>query len=71
MLVRVDEHPQLLGAVWLASTLAAAGAPAIAMLGPTLQVPHLNVDCAMEGVQRQGSHCRNVQDLPWAMGTTT
>ena len=48
MLIRVDKHPQLLGAVRLASTLAAAGAAAVAELGPPLQVPDLDVDSAME-----------------------
>ena len=48
MLIRVDKHPQLLGAVQLASTLAAAGAAAAAQLGPILQVPNLDVDSAME-----------------------
>ena len=36
MLIRVDKHPQLLGAVRLASTLAAACAAAIAEVGPIL-----------------------------------
>ena len=48
MLIRVDKHPQLLGAVRLASTLATAGAAAVAELRPTLQVPDLDVDSAME-----------------------
>ena len=48
MLIRVDKHPQLLGAVRLASTLAAAGAAAVAELGPILQVPNLDVDSEME-----------------------
>ena len=48
MLIRVDKHPQRLGAVRLASTLAAAGAAAVVELGPTLQVPDLDIDTAME-----------------------
>ena len=48
MLIRVDKHPHLLGAVRLASTLPAAGAAVVAELGPTLQVPDLDVDSAME-----------------------
>ena len=48
MLIRVDKHPELLGAVRLASTLAAACAAAVAELGPILQVPNLDVDYAME-----------------------
>ena len=48
MLIRVDKHSQLLGVVRLASILAAAGAPAVAQLGPTLQVPNLDVDATME-----------------------
>ena len=47
MLIRVDKHPQLLGAVRLASTSAAAYAVAVAELGPILQVPNLDVDYAM------------------------
>ena len=48
MLIRIDKHPQLLGAVRLASTLAAACAAAISELGPMLHVPNLDVDYAME-----------------------
>ena len=48
MLIRVDKHPQLLGAVQLASTLATACADTIAELGPILQVPNVDVDYAME-----------------------
>ena len=36
MVIRVDKHPQLLGSVRLASTLAAASAAAVAQLGPIL-----------------------------------
>ena len=48
MMIRVDKHPQLLGAVRLASTLAASSAAAVAELGPILQMPNLDVDDAME-----------------------
>ena len=48
MLVRVDKQPQLLGAVRLASTLAAACATVVGELGPILQVPNLDVDYEME-----------------------
>ena len=48
MLIRVDKHPQLLGAVLVASTLAAACAATAAELGPILQVPNLDTDYAME-----------------------
>ena len=48
MLFRVDKHPQLLGAVRVASTLAAASAAAIVRLGPTPQVPNEDVDYAMD-----------------------
>ena len=39
MLIRVDKHPQLLGAVWVASTLAAASTAAVVRLGPIPQLP--------------------------------
>ena len=48
MLIRVDKHPQLLGAVRLSSTLPAAGAAAVAKPRPALQVPGPDVDAAME-----------------------
>ena len=48
MLIRVDKHPRLLGAVRLASTLVVACVAAVAELGPILQVPNLNVDYAMK-----------------------
>ena len=48
MLIRIDKHPQLLGAIWLASTLAAASAAAVTELGPTPQVPDPDVDAATE-----------------------
>ena len=48
MLIRVDKHPQLLGAVRVASTLAAASAAAVVRLGPISQVPNLDVDYAMD-----------------------
>ena len=40
--------PEILRAARLASTLAAAGAAAVAELGPTFRVPHMDVDAAME-----------------------
>ena len=42
MLIRVDKHPELLGAVRLASTLAVAGAAVVVELVPTLLVPNLD-----------------------------
>ena len=48
MLIRVDKHLQLLGAVPVASTLAAACAAAVVRLGPIPQVPNLDVDYAMD-----------------------
>ena len=48
MLIRVDKHLQLRGAVRLPSTLAAACAAAVAELGPIFPVPNLDVDYAME-----------------------
>ena len=48
MLIRVDKHPQLLGAVRLASTLPAAVAAVVAELDPILQVPNLDVHSARE-----------------------
>ena len=48
MLIRVDKHPRLLGAVRVASTLAAASAAAVVRPGPIPQVPNLDVDYAMD-----------------------
>ena len=48
LLIRVDKHQQLLGAVRVASTLAAASAAAVVRLGPIHQVPNLDVDYAMD-----------------------
>ena len=48
MLIRVDKHPQLLGAVRVASTLVAASAAAVVQPGPIPQVPNLDVDYAMD-----------------------
>ena len=48
MLIRVDKHPQLLGAARVASTLAAASAAAVVRLGPIPQVPNLDADYAMD-----------------------
>ena len=48
MLIRKDKHPQLLGAVRVASTLAAASAAAVVRLGPIPQVPNPDVDYAMD-----------------------
>ena len=65
MLIHVDKHPQLLGAVRLASTLAAGGAADVAELGPTLRVPDPDVDTAMEmdldaPILLRERHCRVV-----------
>ena len=51
MLIRVDRHPELLGAVRLASTSAAACAAVVAELVTTLPVPDLDegsIDVALE-----------------------
>ena len=51
ILIRVDKHPELLGAVQLASTLAAVGAAVVTELVPTLPVPDLgegSIDAALE-----------------------
>ena len=48
MLICVDKHPQLLGDVQVASTLAAASAAAVVRLGPCRQVPNLDVAYAMD-----------------------
>ena len=48
MLIRVHKDPQLLGAVRLASTLAATGVAAVAEIGPTVQVPHPDVKAPIE-----------------------
>ena len=40
MLLSVEKHPELLGAIRLASILVAAGAAVVAELVPTLPVPH-------------------------------
>ena len=48
MLIRVDKHPQLLGGVRVASTLAAASAAAVVQPGPIHQVPNLDVGYAMD-----------------------
>ena len=51
MLVRVDKHPEVLGAVRIASTLAAPGATIVPKLVPNLPVPYLDessIDAALE-----------------------
>ena len=48
MLIRVDKHPQLLGAVRVASALAADSAAVVVRLGPIPQVPNLDVDYATD-----------------------
>ena len=48
MLTRVDRHPQVLGAVRVASTLAAASAAAVVRLRPISEVPNLDVDYRMD-----------------------
>ena len=48
MLIRVDRLAQLLGAVRVASTLAAASSAAVVRLGSIPQVPNLEIDYAMD-----------------------
>ena len=51
MLIRIDRHPRLLGAVRLASTLAAAAAANVADLAPALPVAGLDegsIDAALD-----------------------